>query len=133
MLAEGLGRVVEFRDGRHIIADGTGNRVIERTACQFHLVFPGQCNFISLGTEVRSIDFRRAGSEHCRKFLRRGKHVLGVPDIEIGTGCQSVAEETEVKSQVIGNDRFPCEAFSDGTRRADLAGKIGAVEGIVHH
>ena len=58
---------------------------------------------------------------------------LCVPDVEVCARAEPVVEESEIESEVVGDDRLPSQSLSDGSRSADHSGLVRAVERVVHH
>ena len=94
------------------------------------MIFPADSQLITLGTKVCSILLGSRLAIDIRQRHSCSQHVLGVTDEEVGVYRQAVPEESEVKAQVLGDDRLPGQTAGYRSICISITGVGEAVEGI---
>ena len=113
-----------------VVAQRCRNAVGEGFAGHHVAVAPADGDFVALGAQVGAVLLGRGRSEDVGQRERRGEHVLGVADVEVGRDVEAVFEEAQIETEVVGYDRLPRKSVADGVRRRGVIGLFRAVEGV---
>ena len=130
VVAQFLLRIVEFGDMCLIVTECSSHAIRERLPSHVERVSPSERNLISLRAEVCSILLRRSLAIYDRDCLALGKHILGIPYIEVGREVQPALKEAEIDTEVLGHDRLPGKAAGYRSGCSGHTGLVLSIKGV---